>query len=386
MKINLSIFLFWGVLLLVMSTQGVLLFNIFKPLGAWELKSAVQPMGILLIFGYFIASRMHNPIKITEVDIMLFSYFGIMGILLLVQAAGAESVYLGFREVFLIFILIFLFNQFSLSEKQWKWILFIVFALTIANLIFSFLIYMIGLERYMIMLTGEFFWGNHPEYKFKISNFVGAKLYRVPALVGEAATLGHFGAFSFFLLKDRKGYKKLAYLGLVLVAFSFIRSVYVLVLIYFFLLGVSTSKRMVRFVLYSLPVVPVLLFFLMKYNLLDLQSMMMRLSFWQTKISVNYNYLFGGAIGEVGKATITGGFEDTIDNYWLFLLFSTGFIGIFLALTFLYEKSRYKRDLLFIVIATCVSGFFVTLTQSMAILVMLPLLFMNYNDLARQNG
>ncbi len=385
MKINLSILLFWGVVLLILSTQGILMFNVFKLVGMWELKSAVQPLGVLLIFFYFFLSKSNGILKLTQVDFILLGYFAFSCIFLFVNAESFNSIYIALREVFLLYILIILFNQMSLSEKQWDWILLLVFVLVLANIFFTFLIYIIGLERYMILLTGEFFWGNHPEYKFKISNYLGSKLFRVPGLVGEAAALGHFGVFSFFLLKSHKKYRYLAYLSLIPVAFCFIRSGYVVLVIYYFLFGISTNKRFAKFVLYSLPFIPVLLFVMVRYGLLDLKSLMMRLDFWQSRISVDFNFLYGGAIGKVGGAATTGGFEDTIDNYWLFLLFSLGITGIILVLVFFYEKLKRKRELIFIVVATGISGLFVTLTQSLVILCFIPLLFMNYNNLKSRN-
>ena len=386
MKINISILLFWGVVLLILSTQGILMFNIFKLVGAWELKSLIQPLGVMMIFAYFILSRNKGTMKLTQVDFALLAYFVFTLIPLFQNTDTLESIYIAIREVFLLFILVILFNQMALSQRQWNWILLLVFTLVLANIFFTFLIYIIGLERYMILLTGEFFWGNHPEYKFKISNYLGTKIYRVPALVGEAAALGHFGVFSFFLLKTHKKYKYLAYLSLILVACCFIRSVYVILVLYYFILGFSTNKRFARLVIYSLPLVPVGLFVMIKTNLLSLKSFMMRIDFWQSKISVDYNFLLGGAIGSVGKASTTGGFEDTIDNYWLFLLFSIGILGIVLILLFLYEKTKNKKDLIFITIAVFFSGLFVTLTQSLVVLCFYPLLYMNYNNLKSNNG
>lgn len=385
MKINLSIILFWGVILLILSTQGILMFNVFNLVGMWQLKSAVQPLGVLLIFLYFIFSRGRGYMKLSQIDVLLLLYFGFSCIFLFQNAEGFESIYIAIREVFLLFILVILFNQMSLSQKQWDWIFLLVFILVLANIVFTFLIYVIGLERYMILLTGEFFWGNHPEYKFKISNFVGTKLYRVPALVGEAAALGHFGVFSFFLLKNHKKYKYLAYLSLIPVAFCFIRSVYVVLILYYFFLGFSTSKKFARLVLYSLPFVPVGLFVMVKNNLLDFKSFLMRLDFWSELSSIDYNFIFGGAIGAVGKASTTGGFEDTIDNYWLFLLFSIGIVGILMVITFFYEKVKSKKEMAFIILAVGISGMFVTLTQSLVVLCFIPLLFMNYNDLKRKD-
>lgn len=385
MRFNLSILLFWGVVLLILSTQGILMFNVFKLFGAWELKSVIQPLGVLLVAVYFIINKLNNPIRISQIDFILFGYFALSFILLLINAESIESVYIGSREVFLIFILIFMFRQLTLSENQWNWIARLVFLLVLANIFFTFLVYVIGLVPYMKLLTGEFFWGNHPIYKFKISNFLHSNLFRVPALVGEAATLGHFGVFAFFLLNKHEKYKKLSYLSLILVAFCFIRSVYLIVILYWIFIGLSTSKRAVKFVLYSLPILPVALVVMVKYGLFDLRSLIMRFDYWQTNILVEYNFIYGGAIGEVGKATTSGGFEDTIDNYWLFLLFSIGIIGIVLAFIFLYEKSRSIKEVFFMTLAVCISGFFITLSQSMVILVMFPMMFMYYKDLKKRS-
>ena len=43
----------------------------------------------------------------------------------------------------------------------------------------------------MKLLTGRYFWGIDPEYKFKMSNL--SKFWRSPALIGSPGSAGYFG-------------------------------------------------------------------------------------------------------------------------------------------------------------------------------------------------
>jgi len=350
----------------------------------------MQPIAVFFILFYFFLGKMGKGyLKITQVDFALFAYFLFSCFFLFKNFSGVESTYIAIREVFLIYILIFIFNLVEISYKQWEYILKFIFLLTILNIIFVFLIFFIGWEEYTKLLVGETFWGIHPEYKFKFSDFFRKsyfELYRVPALIGESAAVGHFGLISFFLLKDHKKFKILAYLSLILVVFCFTRSVYVVIILYFFLLGLTTNKRFARLVLYSLPCFPILAFALFKFNLLDITSLLMRFDFWSELMNVKFNPVYGGAIGTVGLASEADGFETVIDNYWIFLLFSIGIIGLVLCLLFFYEKTKNKSDLVIITISFFISGLFITLTQSLVFVSLFPLLFMNYKYLEKQNG
>ena len=110
---------------------------------------------------------------------------------------------------------------------------------------------------------------------------------------------------------------------------------------------------------------------------------MERFELWSIDYELEYNYLFGGAIGNVGAGARGEGFIATLDSYWLFLFFSSGIIGVFLALTFILEKSRNTNKFLFTLIAFGIAGFFVNLTQSIVFLAMFPLLFIS---IKKNNG
>lgn len=381
MKIKLSLFLLFGISVLILSTQGIMMFNVFKWMGNWQLKTFVQPLGFALIFFYFIFLRKNRKTKITTTDILLFGYFALTLVMLVYNASGIKPVYIAIREVYLLYLAIFVFKQMKLPDKYYDIALKLIYYLTLLNIVFALLVYVVGVERYMKILIGEFFWGTHDEYKFKISNFVGSKLYRVPALLGESVAVGHFGALSFFLLKNHPQYRRKAYWGLVLVAFCFTRSVYLIVALYFVFLAISSSKKIQRYLLYALPVVPVVVGLMIWKNLFDIKSFIMRLQFWQEKMTIDSNGLFGGNIGKIGGALIAKnkGFLSVIDNYWIFIYYSIGWIGIVLILLYFYEQTSGKKDLKMIVGAILISGMFITLTQSMVILVLMPLLFIQNN-------
>jgi hypothetical protein len=349
------------------------------------MKSYVQPFSVAFIFFYFIIVKvLTGSFKVSQIDFLLFFYFSICSVFLYQNATGMESGYIAFREVFLLFLLIYIFNQVKISYKQWNLIQKMILILVFLNIFFTVLVFFVGWSEYTRILVGESFWGIHKEYKFKFSDFVGVsfmKLYRVPALIGESAALGHFGLISFFLLKDHKKFKYISYISLILVALCFTRSVYLVLILYYLLLGMSSSKRFQKFVLYGLLLIPVLIVALLRYGLFDIKSLYMRFDFWNELMEIDFNFIYGGAIGSVGLASAMDGFINVIDNYWLFLIFSIGIIGVILVIFFFYEKTRYKNDLVFITIAFLISGLFITLTQSLVFLSLYPLLFLNYRIL-----
>ena len=126
-----------------------------------------------------------------------------------------------------------------------------------------------------------------------------------------------------------------------------------------------------------------ILFVLSNYSILSTTSLLERFELWSIDYELEYNYLFGGAIGNVGGGARGEGFIATLDSYWLFLFFSSGIIGVFLALTFILEKSRNTNKFLFTLIAFGIAGFFVNLTQSIVFLAMFPLLFIS---IKKNNG
>ncbi len=379
--VSLSFVLFLGIILQILSTQGVFMFNFFKLFGNWELKMLVQPISFLILIFYFIFLRPTRMVKIQVSDILLFGYFTLTLIPLLINFESIKSTYIAFREVYLVYILIFLYNQLGLPKRYYSYVMNLIFLFVILNIYFTFLIYQIGWSDYTKLLVGEPFWSNHKIYNFKISNFMGTGIYRVPALVGEAAALGHFGFFSFLLLKNTKRYRYLSYLSLILVAACFVRSVYLITALYFLFTGISTSKKFQRFLLYSIPFIPVLLYFLIKGGLLSTKSLWMRLAFWDSKLDINYNFLWGGAIGKVGGALDSSEFvfSSVLDNYWLLMLYSIGIIGIILIIYFLFEKTNNNKELRIVMLSVLISGMFITLTQSMVILGLFPLLFLSNN-------
>lgn len=159
-KFSINRILFWGIFLLVISTQGILTFNIFKLLGGdlWTLKSFVQPFAVSIILFYFLLKLIGSKkIKLTQIDILLFAYFGFSVVFLIQNFSGFESVYIAFREVYLLFILIFIFNQVQVTYKQWNVILNLIFILVLLNIVFTILIFFMDWSQYTKLLVGESF-------------------------------------------------------------------------------------------------------------------------------------------------------------------------------------------------------------------------------------
>lgn len=381
MKIRISLFLLFSISVLIISTQGVLTFNIFKPLGVWQLKTFLQPLALFQVFFYFLFLRKDRKVRINATDILLFGYFLLTVPFLFYNVSGGKSAYIAIREVYLLYIAIFVFKQLRLPPNYYDKILKLIYYLVLLNIFFAVLVYFIGIERYMVLLTGDFFWGTHDEYKFKISNFMGTKLYRVPALLGESASVGFFGVISFFLLKNHPKYRYKAYYALLLMALSFTRSVYLIAILYFVSLGISSNEKIRKFLVYALFTVPIIIGLMIWKNLFDVQSLIIRLQLWQEKVAIESNWLFGGNIGKLGGALVqqNAGFLSVVDNYWIFTYFSIGWVGIILILLFFYEQTFGKRELKIIIMSILIAGLVVTLTQSMVILVFIPLLFMQNN-------
>jgi len=92
--------------------------------------------------------------------------------------------------------------------------------------------------------------------------------------------------------------------------------------------------------------------------------------------------LFGGELGKIGTAVIEGGGPNVLDSYWITTLLSFGILGVILIVSFINNKQSKDIELSVFLIAIALSGFFVTLTQSITFLVMFPLIFLKKDDLS----
>lgn len=383
MKIKLERLFFGTIFFQILATQGVLFFIIFNFFGNWELKKLVHPISFFVVFSVFFL-KSAKSVKATFIDLLFFGYLSILFVFMFFNVDNMEGYYLVFREVFLLFILIYIFHQVEISEEKWNQIVQFLFLLLIGNTIFIFLTSYMGPEKFMTWVTGRYVWGIDPEYKIKISNFY--KFWRSPALIGDAASVGYFSVFSYIFMDDIQKFRKKKYFALIPLFFSFVRSAYLVFLVYEFLKFFTIKKNLKRLILVLKIGVPIfigILFVLSNYSILSTTSLLERFELWSIDYELEYNYLFGGAIGNVGGGARGEGFIATLDSYWLFLFFSSGIIGVFLALTFILEKSRNTNKFLFTLIAFGIAGFFVNLTQSIVFLAMFPLLFIS---IKKNNG
>ena len=375
MRIKIEKLFYWSILFQILATQGVLSFIIFKYLGNWEIKQLLHPISFVFVVSIF-TIKATKKMSISILDILFFGYFSILFIVMLFNVKGVGNLYIVFREVYFIFILIFIFSQIEIGQKQWDKILNLIFYLLILNSVFIIITNYLGPEKYMKMITGRYQWGIDPEYKFKISNFY--KFWRSPALIGDAASVGYFSVLGYLLMDQNEKFKNKKYIALFPLIFSFVRSAYLVFLLYEFLKFFTKKKNLKILGLIFKIGIPFLILFgiiLSKYNILSLESLYHRFYLWDNKTEVSYNTLFGGAMGNVGGGVRGEGFIATIDSYWLFLLFSAGFVGVILTILFVYEKSIKTSKSLFTIISFFIAGFFITLTQSIPFLVLFPLLF-----------
>ncbi|TXD54234.1 MULTISPECIES: hypothetical protein [unclassified Polaribacter] len=380
MKLKLEKILYASILFQIIATQGILVFLMFNFLGNWELKKLVHPVSFFLILLFFVF-KAKKGFLITQVDIIFFGYFSLLFILLLYNASSLQSVYFAFRELFWLFILVFIFAQTELNQKQYNKVLNLIFYLVIINIVFIGLTYVLGSEKYMKLLTGRYQWGIDDDYKFKITTFY--KFWRSPALIGNAASVGYFGLFAYFLMDTQVKFKYKKYFAIVLIICSFVRSVYLAIFIYEFLKFITKKKYLKIIVLVFKILIPVLIlvsFFLSKYNIFSISSLSERIKLWTNNINVEYNLIFGGAIGKVGGAVRDAGFVSVLDSYWLLILLSSGFLGIIISSLFIFEKSKKTNKFLFILLGLSFAGFFVSLTQSIVFLVLFPMLFITIKE------
>lgn len=380
MKIKLDKLFFGSILLQIIATQGVLTFIIFKFFGNWEIKKILHPLSFVFIVIIFIL-KATKKIKITLLDVFLFGYFCFQFVFLIYNTDSLKSLYIAFREFYFIFILIFIFSQIELKQNQLNKLLNIIFYLVIVNSVFIGLTYVLGSEYYMKMLTGRYVWGIDPDYKFKITTFY--KFWRSPALIGNAASVGYFGLFAYFLMDTQESFKRKKYFTLILVLFSFVRSVFLVVLVYEFLKFFTKKKNLKKLILIfkvGFPILILIFLYLTKYNIFSTASLYDRFYLWSNQINVDYNIFYGGAIGNIGGGVRGEGFIETLDSYWLFMFISSGIIGVVISSLFIYEKSKKNNKFFFILIAFFLAGFLVNLTQSIVFLVLFPILFLKITE------
>jgi hypothetical protein len=380
MKVKLNKLFYWSLVLQIIATQGILTFLIFKYLGNWEFKKFIHPLSFLFIVSFFVI-KAAKKITITTLDILFFCYFFILFIALLFNAGSAEPLYLVFREVYFFFIIIFICSQIELNLKEWHKILNLIIVLLVLNSVFIILTYIMGPEAYMKMITDRYVWGTDPDYKFKMSTFY--KFWRSPALIGDAPSVGYFSLISYLLMDQNEKYKKKKFIALFPLLFSFVRSAYLVFLVYEFLKFFTQKKNLKILILIfkiGVPVLVILFISLSKYDIFSTASLYDRLYLWGNKIDIDYNILFGGEMGNVGGGVRGAGFIETIDSYWFLLLFSSGFIGILLFILFIYEKSKKTNKFMFILISFLLAGFLMSLTQSIVFLVLFPMLFIRIKE------
>ena len=165
--------------------------------------------------------------------------------------------------------------------------------------------------------------------------------------------------------------------------FSFVRSAYLILIVYEFFKFFSKKKNLRKLILILKVAVPIVIFvtvYLAKYDVFSTASLFERFYLWENQISVNYNIFYGGEIGNVGGGARGGGFVETLDSYWLLMIISSGLIGVIISILYIYEKSKKNNRFLFILTAFFLSGFLVNLTQSIVFLVLFPMLFIKIKE------
>lgn len=380
MKLKLNKVFFYALVLQVIATQGIFTFFVFDLIGNWELKSLLHPLSFLIIVIVFVLRSLHR-ISFTVIEFIFFIYLFAEFIVLFFNVSELSAGYLSFREVFMLFILIYIYNNTYIPRKKWNKILKVIYVFVIANIFFVGLTYVLNADDYMRLITGRFYWGMDPEYKFKISNFY--IFWRSPGLVGSSGSLAYFGLLAYFLMDRQNEYKVKKWFAVILVAICFTRSAY-LVLILYMMINFITNKenfsKIVLFLKYASPFIFIGVLYLTQYRLFSFESVLMRIDHWINDMNISYNIFFGGAIGKSGASVRNLGFVSVLDSYWLYMLYSIGIIGILLMFLFFYEKIYGIRKLAIFTISVSIAGIFITLTQAIPFLVLFPMLFLKVID------
>lgn len=378
MKIKVDQLIFFSIIFHVLSTQSVLAYLFFDLFGIWEVKSALHPLSLLLLVGCF--SLKTNYLKMKYEDWLLVIYAVVLFVIMFFNINSFFSFYIGVREVFFLFLLTFLFNQYSFTALQYRVFCNLLVVLIIISLFLTALTYILGAEGFMNLIVGHYQWGTDEITKFQISSFLG-QFWRSPAGIGSSGGTAYFALFAYYIfdLKPKQGFIK--FLAFLLLMTTFTRSAILCLVIYEVLKFLSYKKNLLIIQKYSdilIGVAIITLFIIPQLSIFSTKSLLIRINVWLTDINVDYNLLFGGNIGKVGGAIRGAGPEAILDSYWLFLLYATGLIGIIIWFIFFYEKSKVSKRKFFFVIGIVFSGFFIHLTQAITFLVMFPLVFANY--------
>lgn len=374
--------LIYGIFIQLFATQSILMFNLFDLANFWQIKKFLHPIGVGLSILYVVILKTHKK-TYSAIDILLALYLLIYLILSIPNHKDLASFYYTFRDNFMVFALIMIYSNTNLKPKVWMVFLKFSLAFVLLNICAVLVNFIIGYEDYMELVTGRFVWGNDPEYNFKISFFYN--FIRSPGLIGESANLGYFGLFSFWFFLKSKEFNKYAIFPFILALLSFTRSVY-LSLFLVMLIRVLNTKQVLKFLLKYMWVIFSLIFFfvlvLYNYNIFEAESLFIRIENWGESAKFSTSYLFGGELGKIGTAVIEGGGPNVLDSYWITTLLSFGILGVILIVSFINNKQSKDIELSVFLIAIALSGFFVTLTQSITFLVMFPLIFLKKDDLS----
>ena len=370
-------FLVYGIFIQLLATQSILMFNVFDAIGYWEVKTLLHPIGVGLTI-FYVVSLKKIKLSYSAIDILITVFFLLYFLLFLFNHKNTTSIFLTIRDTFLIFALIMIYNNSKIKLKTWRIFLKAALILTCLNIIAILATYIIGYEDYMKTATGRFVWGHDKEYNFKISFFYN--LIRSPGLIGESANVGFFGLFTFWFFTKDVIFKKYSFLPLVLAILSLTRSVY-LSLSIVVIIKLLNNKRALSFlskhvweVVFS--IIPIVIV-LWRYNIFEAESLFIRFKDWGEKLNFNLSYLIGGELGTIGSGVRGESNLETLDSYWITTFLSFGITGVILILFFIKSKMPKDVELSVFMFALALSGFFVTLTQSIVFLVMFPIIFLN---------
>lgn len=394
-----------GILIIIISTQGILNYFLLSKIGLGRLKGSLFEIGTIFIIISFIIRLLKNSfkIKLSKIDFIIIFYMTIQFIPVLAKSVPIIGVIYSFKEVWLFFLFVIIYKNYSNTiKKNSNIIIKLLAVLTVLNFIAMIISFIVGSENYMQLLTNRYFYPRDPELGFKISHIGG--ILRTPALLGESAAFGYFSVMSFIIFDINKN-KKMSMISIINTVMCLTRSAYVFIIIYLLLRKLTEFKFNKKFSIRSIFIFTIVICIIIisrfafsetidKFinTALISKSLDERFIYWDEIKNADLNnnisdMLIGGGYGITGTAfTLSNTYSENsmlgvFDNTWLFMYYNTGIIGVFLILVFFITMAIKNINVLYIIVPLAISMIFINMFQGIAIISLLPIaIIFAYND------
>lgn len=223
--------------------------------------------------------------------------------------------------------------------------------------------------------TGYSFYGLDPYSKVKIWHTSG-KL-RVPSLTGNSASFGFYNVIAFifiYKLNINKSYKvSILTMNILNILMSTNKTALISIISIICIILAKRFKNIskINFIICILFTCTILIYFILKYNLNLIFSMLERFKFWEnTLTSIGFiNLIIPLNLFNTTSAAQNTGFLNTLDSTYIYMYLSIGFFGLIL---FIYNilkfmnKNKNNEIVRYMIITFFISSLTVNLTQGRA--------------------